>query len=402
MANLNPVFIQPEMGLIIEPLDTLFFRDGRPFDAEDYGKTMLPTPQTVAGMIRTWLMKKEGMKPSELHGLRDGSHPKKWIAHIAFRGPWLAKVSKDNALEVEDIFVPIPASIYQIGKEEDSPLVRLNPLNPDISFPGWDSPLPGAPMRPLFIGKTKEALQPVDGFLNNAGLIAYLKGDHPDVNKHKIKQKCLFDFEERTGIAISPETLTTEEGLIYSANHLRLKDHIVFYAEIGWETEQESGWPDIQELISPKGVVLPFGGEGRRVLVRIASKPYEWPKVEADGRFLTLLISPAINNPRGEVSDRLPWQPPECGALVAAAVPKPIAISGWDLTGDSENNWQPRPRPVRFAVPAGTVYFWERGKNSNLEKQFSPMMQLAEKPQDRAAGWGIALKGVWDYAGKEK
>lgn len=38
-------------GAILEPLDVLFFRDGRPFAAAMRGSSGLPLPQTTAGAI---------------------------------------------------------------------------------------------------------------------------------------------------------------------------------------------------------------------------------------------------------------------------------------------------------------------------------------------------------------
>lgn len=39
------------VGAILEPLDVLFFRDGRPFAAATRASTGLPFPQTTAGAV---------------------------------------------------------------------------------------------------------------------------------------------------------------------------------------------------------------------------------------------------------------------------------------------------------------------------------------------------------------
>ena len=44
------------IGVLLDPLDTLFFRDGRPFDASSRVRGGLPNPQTLAGALRTALL----------------------------------------------------------------------------------------------------------------------------------------------------------------------------------------------------------------------------------------------------------------------------------------------------------------------------------------------------------
>ncbi len=48
------------VGLRLDPLDTLFFRDGRPFDAANRVVGGLPNPQTLAGALRTNLLGASG------------------------------------------------------------------------------------------------------------------------------------------------------------------------------------------------------------------------------------------------------------------------------------------------------------------------------------------------------
>ena len=44
------------IGIRIEPMDVLMFRDGRPFEATSRVSTGQPTPQTLAGAMRTALL----------------------------------------------------------------------------------------------------------------------------------------------------------------------------------------------------------------------------------------------------------------------------------------------------------------------------------------------------------
>jgi CRISPR-associated protein Cmr3 len=80
------------------------------------------------------------------------------------------------------------------------------------------------------------------------------------------------------------------------------------------------------------------------------------------------------------------WRPATMAgsALVAAAVPEPIAVSGWDLARGG-------PKPNVFAVPAGSVYFAEGDVRPADDS-------LSDRPEDRLEGWGCFLKGVWNHA----
>jgi len=40
-----------------EPLDVLFFRDGRPFGEATRARSGLPTPQVFCGAVRNWLLR---------------------------------------------------------------------------------------------------------------------------------------------------------------------------------------------------------------------------------------------------------------------------------------------------------------------------------------------------------
>src|SRR5437870_6544569 len=96
------------IGLCINPLDVLFFRDGRPFDAASRAYGGLPLPRTVAGALRTALLTSEesfdfaalrdrvrngsnGPRPTTRDVLGDAPA---WILDARFRGPWLALVEE--------------------------------------------------------------------------------------------------------------------------------------------------------------------------------------------------------------------------------------------------------------------------------------------------------------------
>ena len=60
-----------------------------------------------------------------------------------------------------------------------------------------------------------------------------------------------------------------------------------------------------------------------------------------------------------------------------------LPVSGWNMATGG-------PRPTRFAVPAGSVYFLEGAA------EFLSNDCLADSPDDRIQGWGCFARGVWN------
>jgi CRISPR-associated protein Cmr3 len=372
------------LGLRLDPLDTLFFRDGRPFDAASRASGGLPLPQTLAGAVRTYLLARAGfdlgrlaierrVNPAEQIRdmlLRLKAPPE--IVELRFRGPWLALVSGKGAIEP---LLHVPATLVSDGETKKT-WHRSDPLQ--VRLPGWRAI---DDLRPLWRRGGPDAKR-AEGFLTPAGVDAFLAGGVPGKDD-LLAPGDLFDFDQRTGIEIDPGTLTAAEGRIYGISLLALRNRIkhsgshrdkevCLYAEVLEGPAKGLTFPD----------PLPLGGEGRHVQVRVLPRDrlVAWPQAQSNGdRSLWLLASPAfLPGPRA-----LPSVPPPA-RLIAAASGTPLAVSGWDVARGG-------PRPARFAVPAGSVYF--------VEGPFTPPRDsLCADAEDVAQGWGFALRGSWNHA----
>jgi CRISPR-associated protein Cmr3 len=276
------------------------------------------------------------------------------VLNVRVRGPWLAR--RDGG-QVEPL---VPAPII-LGRENNT-LFRLEPLDPRY-LPGWSNP---NGLWPLWRAGAAEA-KPVGDYLNQHGLKAFLMGGVPDTHD-LFKAEELFGFDERTGLAIAPETLTGIDGMLYGIRLLALQRNVCLYAEVVGEAEAA-------ELKRRLAGPLPLGGEGRYVRVAPLDGSCAWPESSSAGRSLWLLISPA---PLKEAHhpDTLPHGTVVRGAATAA----PISFSGWDVARNG-------PEKTRFAVPAGAVYF--------VEGEFNPGQGSFCTGEDAAVGWGIALRGTW-------
>lgn len=373
------------VALRFDPLDALFFRDGRPFTEAARAQSGLPQPQTLAGALRTHLLRGVGCDSNGFGKLAEEIRAGRtledamyrvcgagWIARVELRGPWLAR-DYDGKL---DVLVPVPSNIRQVKRDIDtaSPaqadggLVRLDPLLPEKNLPGWEPILPD--MRPLWARKRVQG-ERTNAYLSAAGLATYLAGRTPAADAIVAPQE-LYAFDHRTGIGIQPDQLTVAKGLIYAVSLLALRPGVCFYAEVTLPDDAPA------DALAQEAV-LDFGGEGRKASIQPVA-PFAWPSATAssEGRVLLLLTTPAVFAER--------WRPrlPDGVRLVAAAVSGYEAFSGWDLA-------QGGPKPARFAVPAGSVYFLESSHGQSLSSS------LAESDEDRRLGYGCVVQGVWNY-----
>jgi CRISPR-associated protein Cmr3 len=383
------------VGLRLDPLDVLFFRDGRPFDAAARVTAGLPNPQTLAGALRNALLARTGTfrarafarqrqsraaaddptaAGQQLHeDLRRCGAPDE-ITGMHFRGPWLAVVLKGS-----ETIEPLLSQPVTLVPGREGGWLRAEPL--DRPPPGWTHPDGLLPLWRTGLADTKTG----GGLITLAGIRQFLAGGVPDPQE-AFRNGDLYDFENRIGIRVDMHTLTSAEGEICGIRLLALRSRVerdaarlaqdryrgaevCLYAEALGATETWAA-----ALFDEP---VPFGGEGRHVCVRRV-RPCEWPEPDAGReRAVWLLASPTFFGGTG----RLP-RVPEPAKLRAAASAAGMAVSGWDVARNG-------PRPTRFAVPAGAVYF--------VKGTFVPPdHSLAEGEAVRAEGWGFALQGVWE------
>lgn len=350
----------------LEPLDVLFFRDGRPFDAAPRAATVIPMPQTVAGALRTWLLDRLGAdfvalgaavkrgasfhEATAAQGTAIGA-----VGRLHVRGPWFVKDGERLA--------PTPATI-EAGKDAGGKMHRLDPLADGL--PGWSPPMDG--LRPLW-RRSRDPARARGGYLCRTGLERFLAGGLPHADEI-VDTDALFDTEDRVGIGVDTATQTAGEGMMYAVRLMRLVPGVTLAADL-------AGTPEDLDVCPEDDDVLPLGGEARRAIIRRLRSAHCWPKAPAeggDGRLL-LLTTPA---PFGG------WRPPRL-SLVAAAVPGHVPVSGWDMARGG-------PKPNRFAVQAGSVYFY--GKETDLPDDTDSLCT----GEDAAAGWGTFLEGAWNHA----
>ncbi|MCF8245169.1 MAG: type III-B CRISPR module-associated protein Cmr3 [Saprospiraceae bacterium] len=349
------------MKLQIEALDPLFFRDGRPFalGEETYAEGIFPPlPTTVRGAFRSHWMSCQLGQPNADKDI-------------------LARTSNKLELDYFGLGVagspvfPAPLDLFFPGK--DVPATSMGLLDKKTitsSCPSEVSHLFKAPNN----GKTES----VAGHLLETGTMKdYIDGKSPA----SFETKRLTDFstkEHKIGIGRDNELHRTKDGLLFRLVANRFRD----------EKDKElcilldlQGF-DAQQVPISNATVMPLGGERRSVTIKAVD--FSLPKrPNINGKhFKICLLTPALFDS---------WYPTHLLTdfkglkLVAACIGKPLSVGGWDILKKS-------PKPMRRAVPTGSVYLME-AKDEEQANEIAEIYHAKSicQPADAREGFGFCF-----------
>lgn len=321
-------------------LDTFFFRDGTPFNAEDGSQmgvpgSFPPSIHTLQGATRTVL--------AWGRGWREGAGYDAWppelgdadsLGQMRLQGPYLRQGG--------DWLFPTPALLLSTGKK-DVPFLRLAPGQASLQTDLGPVRLP----RPVINAAGAKAMS--GHWLTAAGLAAVLAGDLPHADQVRAAES-LWQDEPRVGIQRQPDTRTVGEGQLYSTVHVRPARGVEVAVVV-------SGLPADWHPRAP--VVVRLGGEGRMAEVSVSRAVIPLPPAPvlrpANGRlhFTVTLVTPGRYGERDQVEHVLRHGPPGVpGTAVSACTGKLTQVGGWDLR-------RGEPRPLAPVVPAGATWFYE-------------------------------------------
>jgi CRISPR-associated protein Cmr3 len=348
----------------IIPLDTLFFRAGKPFTAgeDTYAEIVFPPyPSVLYGAIRSFAIAQRG----KLSALYNGGYPDigtdKTKGTLSIKGPFVVKEG----------IICLPAPLDSV-KTEDG--LRSLELSKDNAISVSDYPMP-------YILKYREdkKVEPPDGlFIDAISFKDYLKGKRKRFNP----VKDIYMIEPK--ISIKRERRTTEEGFLCRIPFIRMETDTSLVCEIN----------GISELANEG--ILKLGGEGKGArfeeIIDDPLKSIKELKLDFSNKLFKLyLATPAIFNkgwlPHWIDEDTLEG---EFGGiklkLLTAAIGKPVPIGGWDMA----NN---RPKPMRKAVPAGSVYYFEVVQNVSSEKLKECFHLKSISDLNPEEGFGVSILG---------
>jgi len=347
---------------LFEPLDTLFFRDGSPFNAGETGQmevlgTFPPSPTTVVGALRAAFARRLGWQYGDWSEdikkkLGDGAD----LGPLRFSGPYVAK-------DGEPLF-PVPLHLLRSGGD----LAFLEPREAALSTDIGEAQLPE-------ISTRTKGLKPLEkAYLTRRGMEKALRGETPDP-EDVFEASELWSSESRVGIQRDPDSRTTLEDALYQTTHVRLRKGVALAAGVeGYEGEAPG--------------LLTLGGESRMANLKPCelSLP-EAPSLEPGGgslRYTATLITPARIRDEGwrKPGGALPGLP---GRVVSACVGKPVLIGGWDTE-------KKKPLPLEPYLPPGSTWFMEAEAAEPDEVEEMHTRHIGDK---REWGYGQILIGGW-------
>lgn len=347
--------------ITFEPLDSLFFREAKPFNAGEGGflDSQFPPPaQTLSGAIRTaigeanvdWDWSKKEVV-AKLLGTADDPTP------LTFAGPYLIKDEQQR-------LYPVPLNLLYSEKEKK--WTRLVPSGSTFTTDMGDRQLP-TPENPI------EGAKPIEGgWLTATDMQKVLNGDLPT---GFIPAKDIFVREARAGIGRDNKKSVVNERQLYFTRHLRLEEGITLGMEV-------SGAEKL-----PNGGMVRLGGEGRLAHIVVGEMPASLsrPTVVGNpkGLILTLLTHGDFN---GKVEPDWIYVHPGL-ELVTACIGKPVREGGWDYA-------LRRPKPLKSLVPAGSCYFIQVN-SGNLTDVIAKLHDDKHIGQRTKFGYGEIAVGLW-------
>ncbi|CAA7602815.1 CRISPR-associated protein, TM1793 [Acididesulfobacillus acetoxydans] len=323
------------MLLKIKALDPLFFRDGKPFTmGEDFWAEGFfpPFPSVFYGALRTAFFAEN---PSFLPNATTDKDP---TLNLRIRSILL--------MNGETIYFPCPLDV--VKDKEETEVQRAYPLQLSPAGRSSNYFLPQV----LTVPEGREAETLSGALLERLTFIDYLSGSQEALPYRMISE--FVTEEPKIGITLDRQYRRAEGHKLYRIGMKRLAPD----RGSGLATKETSFLVDYEGLELPNKGFIRLGGEGKVAgYETIERKWLPQPAPFGEKRFKLYLLTPAVlangwlpewlnekdltGNYRG-LSLR----------LLTAAIDKYVSVGGFNIKENS-------PKPMKRAVPAGSVYCFE-------------------------------------------
>lgn len=348
----------------IEAIDTLFFRDGKPFSMGDdvwADGIFPPLPSVVYGALRGALMFQKGLSVLDL--LEQTKDFKITNLYLLFN---------------DEPAFPFPADLIKIKKAKE-----INFLEP-IGFTNSSSICENVLAVPKALTKGK----PVDlfgtSYLLQEDFKKYLKYDLEDVDAFKLSEYTT--NEPKTGIGRDNETRTTSgdaEGKMYRVGMQRLEkyDNNNNKQQIKLAVEFENLDLDVEN-----GGFIKLGAEGKTAHFYKGSNCQEINLLDSVKNNESKVIRICLTTPAIFANNQMPkWLENSKSTdgielkLLAYTLGKPVYVGGFDMQA---NNGKGYPKMMYKAVPAGSVYYISSERIEDLYNELLALNSLMELDTD--------------------
>ena len=384
--------------LELYPRDVLYFRDGRPIGGSSDGVGSLwPHPALFHSALLAALQRRFadrlGEWESEHHRWTDLERKKHERGRVRFHLGGLKSWGPFPKTD-EGILAATPADLLAQGG------VAAPMLLPERGVSNLPEPL----KYPVgsFSGATKE--RPGEWLLLSE-LSLYLAGETQKLRTVSARE--LYLSEARPGIGIDAGRRAVEDGRFYSAEYLRLEKGVSMAAFASCTAKKYNGEETdlLGELFRETNRCdLIFGGQRGTAHLECCRSRSELigppPEAFPGNRVKWVLLSPAffcggwipgwVDRRSGAVMLRENKSEAVDARMVAAFVPKPLAVSGWNPAAGA-------PKATRLLVPAGAVYYFECGSPEDAQR-LSRILHGRTKPDALGEqGLGLGVCGRWNY-----
>lgn len=312
----------------IDAIDTLFFRDGKPFSMgeETWANGLFPPyPSTVYGMLRSLHFATHLNELSSANTIVDPT------LALALKG-YILGLSKDTG-EFNTAF-PIPNDLYAEGREKPNQATLFR----CVARPSEEKIISDYPFDYVLETQGQKKIQTLGGkaLLTGSEFTNYLS-DAQD--QYDIEWLSHYMTEEpKVGIGRDYHTRSSAEGKLY---------RVAMNRPAG-----EKG--SLQLLLKFEGLRLAdfgisrFGAEGKAIEYQLTDFPEVSTSVTTQDKYFKIYFAtPAIFK---EGAYPLSWLLNHGLKLLTGASGKPEYIGGFDLK-------KVAPKPMLKAIPAGTVFY---------------------------------------------
>lgn len=321
------------MYIEIEPFDTLFFRNGKPYDAgyETYGECMFPPyPSVIYGALRTVYFSNN---PEELCKANTYEDP---TVNLRVKGIYY-KTEKYTCL-------PIPYDLMQIKNKSKEQRNKENFLKEYDTVSLKYRKLIGQTSAKNISGTLgyKEEVEDIpDGLIDCGSFEDYISGFTDGIKVIRFRDHASSEY--KTIIKIDRRLHASEETKLCQMPMTRLKDISICV--------------EFEGLKIPEKGIIKLGGEGKAAKYRV-SQFYSIKKPKIGSKYFKLYISTPAVFKNGWIPgwiNKDTMQGEYAGLkvkLLTASIGKYIYIGGFDMKRNC-------PKPMKRAVPAGSVYYFE-------------------------------------------
>lgn len=354
------------MKIVIDAIDTLFFKDGKPFTMgeENWAEGIFPpNPSVFYGSLRTAYFAQNKVNISDFDTQND---PTKQL-----------KIKSIYYLIDDQIYLPAPAELVKEAKKSDKWLYQLDLIENDLisnySF-----------SHRLVFNGNKNVENASNYLIDIETFYSYLNGEQKQISGLNLNKLVL--SEPKVGIGRANATHSTAEGKLYRVGMRRLESELK-----GTKTSKIKFIIDFEGIELEANGFLKLGAEGKMVSYKNYSADILFNRFEAqntkEGMFKLYLLTPAIfeNGAIPDLTSNKILSKIKC-ELIAAAVAKPISIGGFDMKLKT-------PKIMRKAVPAGSVYYFKTEENLSRVYDMINNKSIAELETD-SLGYGIAIMGA--------